>query len=118
MSDPSLLSAVAAAVATGLSSGPAFDVLSGVVRDAVGAPPASGLLEDRIAAVYNGLLDATARDPELVPRLTRLWDAVAAESSAAPGAVSNTVTGNVSGAVVQARDVHGGINLGRPHSSG
>ena len=59
------------------------------------------------------LLDEHARsDPEFARELRALWTDVSAEGDAAIGSVTNTVGGDVSGSVVQARDVHGSITVG------
>ncbi|MEV0005388.1 hypothetical protein AB0H28_24305 [Micromonospora sp. NPDC050980] len=56
--------------------------------------------------------DESRRDPSFVAELRSRWsraDAVIAEGA---GGVANSVSGDVHGPVVQARDVHGGIHLG------
>ncbi|MBQ0906766.1 hypothetical protein [Micromonospora sp. U21] len=63
----------------------------------------------RLAAL---LEQETLRDPlfdaDFRARFAKVWAIVAADQ----GDVTNTVSGDVSGSVVQARDVHGGISFG------
>jgi len=63
------------------------------------------------------LLDEHARnDPEFARQMRGLWtDALATAElgGTAMGSATNTVHGEVGGSVVQARDVYGGITLGR-----
>jgi predicted phage gp36 major capsid-like protein len=59
------------------------------------------------------VLDRAGRDdPEFAGRLRELWTEARTELTADRGGVINEVSGDVSGTVVQARDIHGGINIG------
>jgi hypothetical protein len=53
------------------------------------------------------LAAAQAEDPTFGTELRRAWEQVRAER----GGVVNQITGNVSGKVVQARDIEGGISF-------
>lgn len=53
------------------------------------------------------------RDPAFADELARLWSGMRGEGvTAADSGVVNQISGAVSGTVVQARDVHGGISFG------
>ena len=64
---------------------------------------------DRLGAA---LAQAVEEDPRFGERLFSLWDRASTELSADRGGVINEVSGTVSGHVVQARDVTGGISFG------
>jgi hypothetical protein len=66
--------------------------------------------EAAVAALARRLDEVGMRDPELAPLLRELGEYLRPEQAG----VNNTVIGNVSGHVTQARDVHGDINIGRP----
>lgn len=63
----------------------------------------------RLAAL---LEQETLRDPAFDAELRERFAKVQAIVAANQGDVTNTVSGDVSGSVVQARDVHGGISFG------
>ncbi|MGI5215851.1 hypothetical protein [Plantactinospora sp. CA-290183] len=125
-----MIVAVAAALATkvaeGMSEGgrAAFAALSRLVRRKLrGDPDAERTLDDALAhsddQVRAGrlavlLADVAARDPGFAEELGELWREVRDERVAVVGAdnVVNQVTGAVTGTVVQARDVTGGISFG------
>ncbi|WP_329100773.1 hypothetical protein OG792_19185 [Micromonospora sp. NBC_01699] len=128
MYDPVLV-AVAAALAgkaaEGLSEGgrAAFAALARLVRRKVQAdPPAQAALESaqaepdddaRIRRLAQVLESAVARDRLFADELGRLWDVLRDQQAVAvDGAVVNQVSGGVSGTVVQARDIRGGISFG------
>ncbi|WP_410579938.1 hypothetical protein [Amycolatopsis sp. lyj-108] len=73
---------------------------------------AEGAAEDsaEVRALATRLSTAEAEDPEFAERLHREWDK-AGGNRAETGGVVNTVSGTVSGKVVQARDVHGNISF-------
>ncbi|MFY1653240.1 hypothetical protein ACN27J_20415 [Solwaraspora sp. WMMB762] len=50
------------------------------------------------------------RDPEFARQLVALWRAVGTPGSS-DGSVTNQISGDVEGTVIQARDVFGGIHL-------
>ncbi|HET6711405.1 hypothetical protein [Amycolatopsis sp.] len=60
-----------------------------------------------ITALAERLHEAEAEDGEFAEALRAEWQKV----SLSHGSVSNQVTGNVTGKVVQARDIHGDITL-------
>ncbi|MEH0934026.1 hypothetical protein [Micromonospora psammae] len=63
----------------------------------------------RLAAL---LEQETLRDPAFDAELRERFAKVEAIMAANQGNVTNTVSGDVSGSMVQARDVHGGISFG------
>ena len=65
---------------------------------AVGSP--------EIVAVAGHLAAAADEDPAFDAELRQTWSATASE-----GGVVNQITGNVTGKVVQARDIEGGISF-------
>ena len=66
--------------------------------------PAVGKLRDKLAK-------AEAEDAEFAQKLREEWKLSAGTQHAESGGIVNSVTGTVSGKVVQARDVQGGISL-------
>ncbi|MDT0302334.1 hypothetical protein [Streptomonospora wellingtoniae] len=82
-------------------------------------PQARGALEaaqidnedDEAVEALAGHLDSAAASD---PAIGRLTDALRPHFGAADGGVVNTVQGDVSGSVVQARDIHGGVRFDRP----
>ncbi|MFD6679965.1 hypothetical protein [Micromonospora parva] len=59
------------------------------------------------------LLDREARrDPTFGAEFQARWEWTNATVAAGPDIVANSISGDVSGSVVQARDVHGGISFG------
>jgi hypothetical protein len=65
---------------------------------------------DSIRALAQALVDDSSRDPQAAAQL-RHWIASAEETIAADQRVTNTVTGDVRGNVLQARDIHGNITF-------
>ncbi|MCO6006676.1 hypothetical protein NE236_16955 [Actinoallomurus purpureus] len=65
---------------------------------------------DSIRALADALIADSARDPQGAVQV-RHWLAQAERAIAQDEAVRNTVTGNVHGNVVQARDIHGDITF-------
>ncbi|MEV4756869.1 hypothetical protein AB0J86_17390 [Micromonospora sp. NPDC049559] len=129
MTDPVML-AVATAVATkaaeGLTEGgrSALAALVRLVRgrlrdhdesavlDSAEAEPAD---DDRVGHLAAALERAASRDPRFADELGRLWRGLRETgSTAVDGGVVNQASGPVSGTVVQARDVQGGIVFGAP----
>jgi len=79
-------------------------------KDAVAAlEAADGTAPDsqEVAAVAAHLAAAAEEDPAFGVELRNTWQQV----SATQGGVVNQITGNVSGKVVQARDIEGGITF-------
>ncbi|QBI52566.1 hypothetical protein [Streptomonospora litoralis] len=64
---------------------------------------------EAVEVLAEHLDSATAADPEI----RRLTEELRPHFGTGDGGVANTVHGDVSGNVVQARDIHGGIDLGR-----
>lgn len=113
MPEPILVSIAAALAAKGATG--LYDL---VKRKFAKDPQAIALLEaasaapdeDRpqpIAALAERLAEAEVEDGEFAEALREEWRQV----SLSHGSVYNQVTGNVTGKVVQLRDVHGNINL-------
>jgi hypothetical protein len=109
MPEPILVSIAAALAAKGATG--LYDL---VRRKFAKNPPAIAALEaaaaapedDRpIAALAERLSEAEVEDAEFAEALREEWSRVS------PGDVHNSVTGTVTGKVVQLRDVHGNINL-------
>lgn len=65
---------------------------------------------DSIRALAQALVDDSGRDPQAAAQL-RHWIASAEETIAADERVTNTVSGDVRGNVLQARDIHGNITF-------
>lgn len=70
---------------------------------AEGAAPES----PEVAALATHLATVTAEDPAFATELRNTWQLVAARD----GGVVNQISGNVSGKVVQARDIEGGVSF-------
>jgi hypothetical protein len=70
---------------------------------AEGAAPESA----EVAALATHLEAAEAEDPAFATELRNTWQLV----SAREGGVVNQISGNVSGKVVQARDIEGGVSF-------
>ena len=68
-----------------------------------GAAPES----TEVAALATHLAAAEAEDPAFATELRNTWQQVAARE----GGVVNQISGNVSGKVVQARDIEGGVSF-------
>jgi hypothetical protein len=117
--EQALLSAVASAVVTrsvegSPAGGDTFVELVELVRRRVGRTLDTGPEEDRLAALRNSLQTEALRDGGFVPQLASLWAAMARGPADREGGVRNVVTGKVTGPVVQARDIHGGMTFGPP----
>jgi hypothetical protein len=129
VSDPVMV-AVAVALVTkaveGLSEGgkAAFAALSRLVRRKLHADPASLSVMDsalahpddevRIHRLAGVLEREVGKDRVFAEDLDRLWNDLCDQRAVAvDGGVTNQLSGPVSGSVVQARDVHGGISFGR-----
>jgi hypothetical protein len=65
---------------------------------------------DSIRALAQALVDDSSRDPQAAAQL-RHWIASAEETISADERVTNTVTGDVRGNVLQRRDIHGNITF-------
>jgi hypothetical protein len=109
MPEPILISIAAALAAKSATS--LYDL---VKRRFVGRKEATAALEaaeskppdsPEVAALATHLAAAEATDPAFGMELRHTWQQVSAEG------VNNQITGNVSGKVVQARDIEGGISF-------
>jgi hypothetical protein len=67
---------------------------------------------DRVTALANQLERLAADDPKFAEQLRGLWSQAGAHLHAETGGVVNEVSGSVSGHVVQARDIQGGVSFG------
>jgi len=129
MADP-ILVAIAAALAGkaagALASGgsTAFGRLYRLVKEKLsGREEDAGLLDDAasapdskatVARLADAMEHASTDDPAFAAQLRELWGQARTELRADRGGVINEVTGNVSGNVIQARDIQGNISLGGP----
>ncbi|WP_410583860.1 hypothetical protein [Amycolatopsis sp. lyj-108] len=115
MPEPVLISIAAALAARGVVS------LYSLVKDKFAHSPeaisvleaAEGAAEDAseildLAAVIEGV---EGEDPEFRDRLREEWTRVSVKQHADAGGVNNLVNGQVTGKVVQARDIHGNISF-------
>ncbi|SDC52574.1 hypothetical protein [Actinokineospora iranica] len=74
---------------------------------AEGAAPDSA----EVAALADELARAEKADPAFHTELRSEWAKVAVHQQAEHGGVVNQITGNVSGKVLQARDIQGGVTF-------
>jgi hypothetical protein len=127
MMDETVLAAVAAAVASQTVEGltdacrAAFTTLMRLVRDKVADLPSSAAVlaaaqaepsdPERLGALRAELQRAVAGSPQFADALACQWRQVSPVSQASGGGVVNTVTGDVGGPVVQARDIGGGVSF-------
>ncbi|MEV6622519.1 hypothetical protein AB0M83_40455 [Amycolatopsis sp. NPDC051106] len=74
---------------------------------------AEGVAEDTpaIKKLRDKISEAQSKDPEFAKELHNEWERVRVENQAETGGVVNSVTGSVSGNVVQAREIQGGISF-------
>jgi hypothetical protein len=127
--DDQILTAVALTLATkaaeGLAEGgrAAFAALARLVRRQLDGRPSGtvALVEaqahptdpDRIRTLRDELALAGAEDPTFREEMQALWRDLSPHLIANADSVINTVSGEVAGHVVQARDIHGGISFGQ-----
>lgn len=115
MPDPVLVSVAAALASKAVSA--VYDLVkkkfagkqeaTAVLEAAVGAPSDS----PEVRALSEELAHAESLDPEFSTELRAMWRDVAVEQHAERGGVVNQISGDVSGKVVQARDIKGGISF-------
>ncbi|QSB13100.1 hypothetical protein JQS43_15795 [Natronosporangium hydrolyticum] len=67
---------------------------------------------ERLVELRAALARLAADDPQFDAELRTRWRELQPHLTAAAGSVRNTIAGDVSGNVVQARDVQGGISFG------
>lgn len=115
MSDPVLIS-IAAALAS-RAAGTVYDV---VRKKFASKREATAVLEaaadassdsSEVQALTEELARAESSDPEFSAELRAIWREVSVEQHAERGGVVNQISGNVSGTVVQARDIQGGVTF-------
>jgi hypothetical protein len=114
MLDPVLMEI--AATLAGKAAGGLYDL----VRSAFGRHPEAGreLVAVQgaepdsapVRALATRLAEFEAADPDFARRLRAEWASVTV-AHADHGGVTNQITGNVTGKVVQARDIHGDISF-------
>lgn len=80
----------------------------GALEIVVGDPADVGAREQLAALIAQRL----EQDPDFLAWLRTEWELVRRASAQVDGTVTNSVTGSVSGNVVQARDIQGGVNIG------
>jgi hypothetical protein len=82
--------------------------------DALNAAADASPDSPQVIALAEELATAEAYDPQFSRELRSQWTAIKAQTvaSAADDGVANTISGPVTGNVVQARDVHGNITFG------
>ncbi|GAA5199600.1 hypothetical protein GCM10023322_75600 [Rugosimonospora acidiphila] len=130
MIDEQVLSAIAVAVSTkaveGLAEGgkATFATLVRLIRrrfqskasarEALGTAEVSPGDAARVATLRAELARVIAEDPDFEAELREIWRGLGPYLNGARAEVTNRVVGDVSGSVVQARDVHGGIAIGAP----
>src|SRR5436305_298088 len=78
-----------------------------VLRAATGAGPESA----EVLGLADALARATEADPDFDRQLRLEWVNITSGQHADNDGVTNQITGNVSGNVVQARDIQGGISF-------
>lgn len=109
--EPILVSIAAALAAKSVTS--LYDLVkrrfTGRKEAAAALEAADGAAPDsaEVAALATHLAAEEAADPAFGVELRNTWQQVSAER----GGVVNQITGNVSGNVVQARDIEGGISF-------
>lgn len=115
MPEPVLVS-IAAAVA-GKAATSLYELVSSKLRQ---RPDADATLEaargaapdsPEVHALAEELDRAERADPAFHTELRSLWQNVSLQQQANDGGVVNQITGQVSGKVVQARDIDGGISF-------
>jgi len=67
---------------------------------------------DRITALARQLERLAAEDPKFAEQLRSIWPQASVRLRAQTGGVVNEISGSVSGHVVQARDIEGGVSFG------
>ncbi|PPK64098.1 hypothetical protein V5P93_006338 [Actinokineospora auranticolor] len=115
MPEPVLVSIAAALAAKSVTS--LYDLVkarfakrgeaAAALTAAEGAAPDS----PQVVALAGELERAAQEDPHFAQELRSLWGVESSGQQAAHGGVVNQITGNVSGKVLQARDIEGGVSF-------
>jgi hypothetical protein len=114
MPEPVLVAIAAALAGKAVTS--LYDVVkkkfSGRKEAAAALEAAQGAAPDspQVHALAAELSRAEAEDPQFGTELRQLWNSVSVQQ-ADHGAVNNQISGTVTGNVVQARDIQGGISF-------
>jgi hypothetical protein len=115
MTDPILIS-IAAAL-TGKGAATLYDI---VKKKFVGSPEATAALEKarsggpdspQVYVLSEELARAERADPVFVAELRAVWGEFSVQQRAGSGGAANQISGTVTGKVLQACDVHGGMSL-------
>ncbi|TDP96440.1 hypothetical protein [Labedaea rhizosphaerae] len=115
MPEPVLVSIAAALATKAVSS--LYDMVKkrfeqrAEARAALEAATAAPQDEQAVHALAERLAVEETADPEFSRALRAEWAKVSVEQRADRGGVTNQVTGEVSGKVVQARDIHGDVSF-------
>jgi hypothetical protein len=64
-----------------------------------------------VAALATELAVVESEDPQFGTELRELWETASVTQNATAGGVTNNLSGNVTGKVVQARDIQGGVSF-------
>ncbi|HEX3785294.1 MAG TPA: hypothetical protein VHX38_37055 [Pseudonocardiaceae bacterium] len=117
MPDP-ILTAIATSLVTKAAGG-LFDLVKAQFAKRAGKDVTA--LEDAVAAgprtadvqgLAELLAEAEGADQDFASALRGAWARISIEQRVEHGGVSNQITGTVTGNVVQARDIQGGISFG------
>jgi hypothetical protein len=115
MVDP-ILTSVATTLAT-KAAGALYDLVSKAFRRRPAAQraleAAQGAAPDSapVRALAERLAEVTTEDPDFDRELRATWEDVRTEVSADHGGVANQITGTVTGKVVQAGTINGGVSF-------
>ncbi|WP_019806810.1 hypothetical protein [Saccharomonospora halophila] len=86
----------------------ADDPTATAILEAAADSPQNSPEVDRLRDQLHGAAD---RDPGFAARLRETWESVQVDQRSGTDGVNNHTTGQVSGNVVQARDIHGDIRF-------
>jgi hypothetical protein len=115
MPEPILVSIAAALAGKGASA--LYDV---VKKKFAGSPEATAALADaqdgapgsaHVHALADVLAHAESSDPEFAADLRAVWGQVSVQQQAGNACVANQISGTVSGKILQARDIEGGVSF-------
>ncbi|MGH3283004.1 MAG: hypothetical protein ACRDNW_28285 [Trebonia sp.] len=80
--------------------------------DALDAADGKPTDSPEVLALAQEINMAQAYDERFKEQLRSAWATVQVQAPASGGSAANTITGNVTGNVVQARDIHGDVRFG------